>query len=380
MLTAEDSLRLAVLMQQDPLAVRLDEGQMRILALTQRGEAGIRLNPNCSAEAYLRKVYEAISGYVLGVPHGYPAYLKRWTRTGHARPSNLAILLKLGEPEALAAVVHAEALTDELARRAWWVLHSPEHARAMLRRKAVAEGEMGPVLAEFLVEFLAYEECLADMVESVRLVLQPGLIAASVREQLWARGQRRSAYRVGFLRAQPDAIPVARPTHPVLAELEPILTPLAEHGNPYAQIMLRILQAPGQAFLHTAQQALTHCTDQGVVVHLFEALEAYFADIRMPGPGLRQTQAILERAAQRADGIGDPALQGACRELQQALPEASGNALLESLLVFAGVGEPLLAPIFGNTDAVGSGLRLALRPVTDGLAPHFLRLQGQLDG
>ena len=37
-------------------------------------------------------------------------------------------------------------------------------------------------LAEFLIEFLPFEEDQSDMIESVRLVLQPGLINQQEKE------------------------------------------------------------------------------------------------------------------------------------------------------------------------------------------------------
>lgn len=373
MLSPEDSLRLNVLLKQDLQALRIDEGKMTVYALTGRGEARIPLNPNCPEEPYLRRVRETISSNVLGVPHGYPAYLKRWTRTGHARTESLGSLLKLGEPEALAAVVHASGLTDELASRAWWLLQSSEHARAMLRREPVAQGRMGRVLAEFLVEFLPYEEHHAHMVESVRLVLQPGLINASVRDDLWKKGQRRTAYRVGFLKTNPDTLPEPTAPHPRLDELSTPLAALATRGNPYAAQLLRLLEARGQAYLDTVRHALEKCTDQGVVVHLFEALESYFATVRPNPRGHRRMDVLLVEAA-RLDGCPeDPGNRQQVRELLESLP-AQHQPLVESLLVFGSLGEPLLAPIFGNTDAVGSGLRQALEPVTTGLFPHLDRL------
>ncbi len=373
MLTPEDSLRLNVLLKQDLHALRIDEGKMTIHALTGRGEARIPLNPNCPDDAYLRRVREMISSSVLGVPHGYPAYLKRWTRMGHARTESLAGLLKLGEAEALAAVVHASGLTDELASRAWWLLQSPEHARAMLKREAVVQGKMGPQLAEFLVEFLAYEERPANMVESVRLVLQPGLIPDGVREELWKKGQRRTAYRVGFLKTSPDALPESGTPHPRLTALIPILQAAIEEDNPFARQLLRVLNAPGQAYLGTVRLALSKCTDQGVVVHLFEAIEAYFASVRPNRAGHRRIEPLLADAERLDECPDTPEQCRGFRTLWEAMP-VEDRPLLESLLVFGLVGEPLLAPIFGNTDAVGSGLRNALEPVTDGLFPHLDRL------
>jgi len=377
MLTSEDSLRLNVLLQQEVHALRIDEGKLLIHALTPRGEARVALHPNCAEEKYLRQVLELISSHVLGVPHGYPSYLKRWTRMGHARTESLANLLKLGELEAVAAVVHAQGLSDELARRAWWVLHSPEHARAMLQRTAVVQGSMGPILAEFLVEFLAFEEVPAHMVESVRLVLQPGLISAAVRQDLWQRGARRTAYRVGFLKTLPDDLPDDQPgeraPHPALERVTAAVHELALAGQRPARLLLRVLQPAGQRYLETVQLALGKCTDQGVVVHLFEALEAYFAALRLRASGHRRLQEVLTDAARGAPAAEDPELRAEIQQLQDRLaPE--DRPLLESLLVLAGLGEPLLAPIFGNTDAVGSGLRQALLPITDGLSPHLRRL------
>jgi hypothetical protein len=374
MLAPEDSLRLNVLLKQDLQAVRIDEGKMTVHALTGRGEARIQLNPNCADEKYLRRVREVISSAVLGVPHGYPAYLKRWTRrVGHARDESLAGLLKLGEPEALAAVVHANGLTNELASRAWWLLQSSEHARAMLRREAVVSGSMGRVLAEFLVEFLAYEEDPGHMVESVRLVLQPGLIDDPVRVDLWKKGQRRTAYRVGFLKTTPDSLPETTRPHPRFAELAPLLENAVQQRNRFATQLHRVLDTNGQAYLGTVRLALSKCTDQGVVVHLFEALESYFADVRPSLAGHRTMQGLTADAGRMQECIADPERCREFRDLSAALPERD-RELLESLLVFGLVGEPLLAPIFGNTDAVGSGLRMALEPVTRDLFSHLDRL------
>jgi hypothetical protein len=72
MLTPEDSLRLNVLLKQDLHALRIDEGKMLVHALTARGEARVVLNPNCSEEAYLRKVREVISSQVLAYPTAIP--------------------------------------------------------------------------------------------------------------------------------------------------------------------------------------------------------------------------------------------------------------------------------------------------------------------
>jgi hypothetical protein len=117
-LSNEDSLRLNVLLHQDVEAIRIDDSKMIVYGLAPRGEAQVPLNPNCRDEQYIKKVKELISSHVLGSPGGYPIFLRRWTRMGQAKDDSLERLLKLGEPEAVVAVVHAAGLTDELARRA----------------------------------------------------------------------------------------------------------------------------------------------------------------------------------------------------------------------------------------------------------------------
>ena len=88
-LTPEDALRINVLLAGTPEAVRIDESSMTLYALSEKGEAKVKLNPNCRDEGYLRKVRETLSSQVLGSPGGYPVYLKRWTRMGQARDSIL---------------------------------------------------------------------------------------------------------------------------------------------------------------------------------------------------------------------------------------------------------------------------------------------------
>ncbi|WP_018232140.1 hypothetical protein [Thioalkalivibrio thiocyanodenitrificans] len=375
-LSPEDSLRLNVLLNQELRALRIDEGKLQVVALTRKGEAKVQLHPNCPDEKYLRQVRELISNHVLGSPHGYPRFMHRWTRMGHARTDSLGKLLRLGEPEAVAAVVHAEGLTDEIARHAWWVDQSPEHARAMLARERVARGEMGRVLADFLVEFLPYEEDTQKMVESVRLVLQPGLIDEAARKQLWARGQRKPAYRVGFLKTLPNDLPLEEAPHPRFADLEGLLGELAAEGNEHAGLLARLLSPRGQAWLETVDGVFRRCADQGVVIQLFEAIEDYFAPIRPPEARYRDMAPLLEDCAQPEDCLNDPRL---CRELatlKARLPEQD-LSLVESLRVLACVGEQLIAPIFGLSDSVGPALRSSIEPVTVPLTPHLRRLRGR---
>jgi hypothetical protein len=67
-LSPEDSFRLEVLLAQDLKAVRLDESNLVLHALTDQGEASIPLAPTCRPDKYLRLVRELLSGHALGSP------------------------------------------------------------------------------------------------------------------------------------------------------------------------------------------------------------------------------------------------------------------------------------------------------------------------
>ena len=356
-LSREDSLRLNVLLAQDLKAVRIDESRMAVHALSDKGEAKITLNPTCRDEPYLRQVRQVLSTHVLGSPGGYPVYLKRWTRMGQARDTLLERLLLLGEPEAVTAVVHAPGLTDELARRAWWAQPSADNARRMLERDCVACATMGPELAAFLIEFLPFEESHQAMMDTVRLVLKPGLIDAQTRLELWNRGRRRNSYYVGFLQATPDDLLETGSAHPDYNAIAARLTPLAKAGNAYARQLLRVLSAPGQAFLKTAETVLRRPTDQDVVVAVLDAISGYFASVRPAGARRRLIVDIL--ADVTAFCAADPA---EVRVLLDTAPELSES--LQAMLVLSLVGEPVVAPIFGLTDAVGTVMRRKLESVT----------------
>lgn len=207
-LSPEDQLRLNVLLAQEIKAVRLDEANLVLHALLDRGEASMPLHPNCRADKYLRLIQETLSGHALGSPGGYPVYLSRWTRHGQMESSNLGQLLLIGEPEAVIAVVHSPALTDQVAEYAWWAMPTIENARLMLAREAVAKGRMGPVLAGFLVEHLPFlqEDHLAIM-DTVAVLLYSGTLTPEQREAIWRRGKQRNSYYVAFLEMCPDTLP-----------------------------------------------------------------------------------------------------------------------------------------------------------------------------
>ena len=278
-LSAEDNLRLNVLLAQELFAVRIDESKMCVFALTAKGEAKVPLNAIGKDEPYIKEVKALFSTHVMGSPGGYPVYLKRWTRMGQARDESLAQLLLLGESEAVVAAVHAVGLTDELAERAWWAMPTAENARCMLERQAVVDGKTGKVLADFLIEFLPFEEEQSDMIESVRLVLQPGLISQEEKEKLWAKTKTKKSFYVGFLHATPDDLPVSIEAHHDYDNVRSLLRPLIDEKNQHAFLLEKILSEKGQAFIKTTEDALKKPGNQDVVVLLLEAISKYFKTI-----------------------------------------------------------------------------------------------------
>ncbi len=352
-----DSLRLNVLLTQKPEALRIDESRLIVHALTAKGEVKIRLSPNCEEGAYLRRVKELLSSQVMGSPGGYPVFLERWTRMGQVRDSMLEQLLLIGESEAVVAVAHAPGLTETLARRVWWAMPDAANARTMLRNPGVAGSSIGPELAAFLLEFLPFEQEASSMLESVRLVLQPGLIDDETMLGLWQKAQVKRSMLVGFLLSLPDALPLSAKEHPALQTHTRLLQPAVNADDPCLAAMRRVFSGPGQAFLQTCELALARVPDQEVTVSLFDAIARYFAEARIVGGGFRDIDE-LENAVSRVDWNGAPELESYAR----------------SIFFLSAIGVDLLNPIFGKTDAIGSGMRRKIKPVTDRISYHLRRL------
>ena len=364
-LSPEDALRLNVLLANKPQAIRINESTMVVHGLTEQGEARVELKPNCRDEQYIKKVKELISGHVLGSPGGYPVYLQRWTRMGQMKDDSLEQLLQLGEPEAVVAAVCAPGLTDELARRAWWAMEEAENARQMLRKQAVCEGRMGAVLAAYLIEHLPFESEAEKQIETVRLVLQPGLLDQAQTGDLWRKAARKAPYYVGFISTRPDAIPDAQEPHPLWSAHRESLQALADAGNPLAAALLRVLSAAGQAWLQTLYLILKKPSTQDVVNITLDQMAVYF-DMLRDGP-VDATLQELEAEAQAW-----MARDGAAGEVVARVPELAHAAL--STRVLSGMGYGVVRPVFKGTTAIGSLMRRKLEPVMMPLMTHLDRL------
>jgi len=163
------------------------------------------------------------------------------TVAGRTLAQHLAQLLLIAEEEAVVAVVHSPALTDELARYAWWCMPTIENARLMLMREVVCKGSMGRTLAEFLVEHLAFlHEDDVGILDTVAAMLVSGVLTDAERLSIWKRGSSRNSYHVAFLELQPDNLPnprAARADHGSVPQLA---------GNPYGLMLEKALSGQGK--------------------------------------------------------------------------------------------------------------------------------------
>jgi len=363
-LSPEDSLRLNVMLA-NAVAVRIDEGVNIVSCLSASGdEAKIQLNPNCRPEQYVRNVRELLSSHVMGSPGGYPVYLKRWTRMGQASDARLDDLLMLGETEAVVAVTGAPSLTDELARRAWWIMPDSDNARRMLQRECVVQGEMGRVLTEFLLEFLPFEESPGDIIESVKLVLQPGLVSDEEKTGIWNRGKQKNVFLVGFLHALPDDLPENEACRHDFEDRLADLQPLLAGNNEYARLLQRLLSSAGQSYLSVCQKILKRPANQDVIVSFLEAIESYFVPVRLSDFHYRSIEHITEEVDKVLAGgsSGEMGLPDALAALINAAPGLQEE--IRAMLILSHIGVPVINPIFAVTDAVGSVMRKKIEPVS----------------
>ncbi len=368
-LSPQDTLRLNVLLANKPQAIRINESSMTVYGLSADGEAQIQLNPTGRDDQYVKRVKELLSGHVLGSPGGYPVYLQRWTRMGQMRDDSLEQLLLLGEPEAVVAAVTAQGLTDELARRAWWAMEDANNARHMLAKEAVVKGEMGSLLASYLVEHLPFETEPEQQIETVRLVLQRDLLDDEEIEGLWRKAQRKPAYYVGFLAARPDGLPRDTHAHPLYATHATELKGLVGQGNALAGLLERALSGAGQAFIETVLRVFEKPSNQEVVNLALDVIAAYHAAARPEGRVDATWEQLRDEASQWLDTAADVEplirLDGITREH------------LATLRMMSGLSYGVVRPVFGDSTAIGSLMRRKLQPVLQPLLAQLTCLFAQ---
>jgi len=372
-LSTEDSLRLNVLLANQPLAIRIDESRLQVHGLSVRGEACITLNPTSRPEAYVRAVRELISGHILGSPGGYPIYLRRWTRMGQMRDESLAQLLLLGEPEAVVAAVCSPGLTDELGRRAWWAMEDAENARRMLGNTAIVQGLMGPILAAYLVEYLPFETEMEKMAETVRLVLQPGLIDQQQCLEIWHKAVRKPAYALGFLQARPDTLPELVSPRGDFEAHSSRLADLILAGNPWAMVLVKILSAPGQTWLKTIVQVLAKPPTQDLTLAALQTVAEYLAPLRPEGP---PDLPLVELAAEAEACINSTLAPEPLWACLAEVPDLREELI--TLRFLSGLGYGVLSPLLRDSTATGSLMRRKLAPVLEPIVARLKRLYGRI--
>lgn len=283
---------------------------------------------------------------------------------------SLERLLLLGESEAIVAVVNADEVTNEVARRAWWAMPTAANARCLLRHTDVIDGDMGKILAEFLVEFLPFEEEPGAMIESARLVLQKDLIAGKVRADLWKKGQRKNALLVGFLKTVPDGLPIESKEHKTLEQLKEKL--LGLNDNIYSKLVLRILNKEGQAYLTTIEAVMKKPSNQDVVISLFKTIREYFETVRPNDVEYHDIEILLNDANKYID-VTATQLDD-LKDILSTLPELSD--LIKGIIILSLIGESLTSPIFSRTDAIGSLMRRKIEHIVSPLLKEISVLRG----
>lgn len=368
-LTSEDLLRVNVLLANNVEAVRIDEQTMTVYGLAGESEARVPLNPNTRPEKYLRQVRELLSSHALGSPGGYPVFLQRWTRMGQARDGQLDKLLLLGEPEAVVAVAGAVGLTDELARRAWWAQPTADIARRMLEREAVITGDMGQVLADHLVEHLPFETDPLTIINTVRLVLQPGLIDTETRNRIWTKGTHKNVYHIGFLQALPGNLPEPLPARSDYGRHLETLTRLSRKDNGLATFLAQLLDSPGQTFLAASEELLNHPVNNDSAAALFNIIGNFFKPAKQTNRCMGDIQEIMTLAETLEEFDSDD-LDALIGELPALRRE------ITAMLVLAHTNEDLITPILAKTTASGTLLRRKLEPVVAPLLLQCAALRG----
>ncbi len=390
-LSSEDNLRLNVLMAQKVKAIRIDEGKMLLYALTSKGDAKIHLNSNEKNDRYLKQVKDFLSTKVLGIAGGFPVYISHWNRLGEAKGNNLDKLLLLGEDSAIVAVVNSRELTADLATSAWWAYQSADNARSMLANKEIINTQIGKQLAQFLLEFLPFEEDPNNMLESVRLVLQGNLISDAEKLALWKKAKAKNTLYLGFLDTTPNNIPEPLAAHKNYQEIKEKLATLLEKNNIYAKSFCHLLSHEGQTFINTAQQAFKRPPNQAVYAALIESIRRYSllsqADtLYAYSLGLRSNseietdiseivkicQLMVNEKVTQAVDKADTNLRELA-EVLDLLPQLKEQFL--AIVILSQTSQSVTFPIFSKSNAVGSLMRKNLKFITDEVIFRLKNLQ-----
>jgi hypothetical protein len=253
-------------------------------------------------------------------------------------------------------------------------MEDAENARRMLQNPTIVASEMGPVLAAYLVEYLPFETEHEQMMESVRLVLQPGLLSDDGILDLWKKSARKQAYLVGFLRARPDDLPEQGPARADADGIAEALSGELSAGNAIAGLLVRVTSGAGQTFLSTLSSVLAKPPNQDIVSAGFDLLRGYFAVLRPDGDPNMAIDELLADAHAYVGLSGEPPSEPVKRVLDR-VPAAAHD--LVAMRVLSGTGYGLIRPLLPDPTTLGSLMRRKLAPATDTLQAQLDQLRGR---
>lgn len=374
-ISSEDQLRIQVMLHNSPKAVRLDDANMTLYALTPDGEASIPLSPNCNNDQYLKQVREMLSEHVMGSSGGYPVYIKRWSRMGQTGGMHLGEFLLLGEPEAVVAVANSSALTIDLAHNVWWAVantaQQAEQGLHMLRHPCMANSDLGREIARFLVEYLAFVTDTEELLSILYVLLQDGLLDDGQVEQIWRRSQERGKgiYQVAFLQARPLSLPDQVAQHPEYGYLVNVCQVLADSGNSIAKIMIVIGSSEGQTFIALALELLEKVANEDSVYALLNAIGAPFAGLGIP----KTEERSLDVCRTQVKEWVDAGMVEHTAEFLESCPEYGDR--LQAVMLLSCVREEVAFKLVLHSGAVGRSIRKRLVPLFDLIRANLEQLQ-----
>jgi len=214
------------------------------------------------------------------------------------------------------------------------------------------------VLAAYLVEHLPFETSPHQVIDTVRIVLQPGLLDSQTLLRLWNRAKSDNTYYVGFLEAVPDALPETMARNRGRGPANLRLSPCWRRATPMRGNLLACYRFRASAFWRPATMFCAVRQTRMWRVPCFRAIGAYFGVLRQDPDREDTLENALSLAEQR---LAHP--DAALEALLLAMPQY--RAVMRALLVLAEVGEFTVAPILVRTTAIGSLMRRKLEPVTE---------------
>jgi hypothetical protein len=131
-------------------------------------------------------------------------------------------------------------------------------------------------------------------------------------------------------------------------------------------MFLRLHSAGGQGFLQGIRLVLKRPSSQDTVIALVDAIANYFQDLGLST--LRQRH--IEDIQQLAGELCEPEILAGQDELSRMVRglmtrEGIRRDRMTAMLGLAQLSEPVLDPLFGGTDALGSAMRRHIRPLSE---------------